>query len=113
MANPDPQDQVVFNAVAYSTTADNTSAVINVPEWATKITLLLNATHAGTLDTVASNRSLSATNFEFDSARATTAGANAFIYEFYVPRITFRWASGTAAAGTLNASVVFTKGPSR
>ena len=107
MSNPDPQVQVVFDAVVYSTTGDNSSAIINVPSWAERIILYLEATHAGTLDTIAHFPG-DADSIEFDSARATAVGIS-FIYN-YVPRIQFVWASGTAAAGTVNANVVFSRG---
>ena len=109
MANPDPQNQDVFSAVAYTTVGDNSSSIINVPAWATQMTLFISATHAGTLDTIV-RKPGNDTSYEFDSARATVAGANQFTFDFYAPRVQFVWASGTASAGTVNAFVSFTRG---
>ena len=109
MANPDPQEVAVFNAVAYSTTGDNTSSIILVPHWAKQMTIFIKATHTGTLDTIFSGRSLPAETFQTDSARATAVAGSQYTFDFPAPKVQFVWASGTASAGTVNAFVYFTR----
>ncbi len=102
--------QIVWHTLIYSTTDEITSEPIPIPDEASSATIKLDATHGGTLDIDymgASDRQFhqDIVNANSGTQARSVGGNNFYIEPAGGTVIRLRWASGTAAAGTLTATV--------
>lgn len=114
-----PRNKGIF----YSTLAylDNTeqafSDTVYVPDWASHMTFMVNATHAGTFDIYWKNPVTSIFERDTDGPFASVArGSSPQVIDPLkfdaVPgaAVRIRWTSGTSASGNVDAGVYFGRG---
>ena len=102
--------QIAWHSLGYSTTSEITSEPLPICETTRRVQIKLDATHTGTLDIDYMNPT-TRTFHEFitNANSGTIARATGGNYFYIEPAahsvLRLRWTSGTAEAGTLNATI--------